>query len=66
MTPWLVLGLLTFGGAARSADQLPALGADAGRISVSGFSSGGFMAVQYDVAFSASTIGVGVVAGGPP
>jgi poly(3-hydroxybutyrate) depolymerase len=44
---------------------LPALGADAGRISVSGFSSGAFMAVQYDVAFSASTIGVGVVAGGP-
>jgi len=45
--------------------KLPALGADPARISVSGLSAGAFMAVQYDVAFSASTVGVGVVAGGP-
>jgi poly(3-hydroxybutyrate) depolymerase len=44
---------------------LPALGADAKRVSVSGLSSGGFMAVQYGVVFSGETIGVGVVAGGP-
>jgi poly(3-hydroxybutyrate) depolymerase len=35
------------------------------RLSVSGLSSGGFMAVQFDVAFSASVIGAGIVAGGP-
>jgi len=44
---------------------LPALGADPARVSVSGLSSGAFMAVQYGVAFSSETMGVGVVAGGP-
>lgn len=52
-------------GPALAADPLPNLQADAARVSVSGLSSGAFMAVQYDVAFSASTMGVGVVAGGP-
>jgi poly(3-hydroxybutyrate) depolymerase len=51
--------------AAAQPDTLPALGADPNRVSVSGLSSGGFMALQYAVAFSSSTIGVGVVAGGP-
>lgn len=50
---------------ALAADKLPALGVDSTRTSISGLSSGAFMSVQYDVAFSASTIGVGVVAGGP-
>jgi poly(3-hydroxybutyrate) depolymerase len=45
--------------------KLPALAADPAKVSISGLSSGAFMAVQYDVAFSASTMGVGVVAGGP-
>lgn len=44
---------------------LPHFGADADGISVSGLSSGGFMAMQYAVAFSKSTIGAGIVAGGP-
>lgn len=44
---------------------LPHLGTDAQRTSVSGLSSGGFMAVQYAAAFSKSTIGAGIVAGGP-
>lgn len=44
---------------------LPHLGADIRRTSVSGLSSGGFMAVQYAVAFSETTIGAGIVAGGP-
>ncbi len=35
------------------------------KISVSGLSSGGFMAVQMHVAFSQTFMGVGVVAGGP-
>ena len=34
------------------------------RISVSGFSSGGYFAVQFHVAFSKSIMGVGAVAGG--
>jgi poly(3-hydroxybutyrate) depolymerase len=50
---------------ASAADKLPALGADPARTSVSGLSSGAFMAVQYDVAYSSTTRGVGVVAGGP-
>jgi poly(3-hydroxybutyrate) depolymerase len=50
---------------AGAADALPALQADARRTTVSGLSSGGFMAVRYAVAFSASVQGVGVVAGGP-
>ncbi|WP_197276951.1 hypothetical protein [Sphingomonas profundi] len=47
------------------ADPLPRLGADGSRVSVSGLSSGGYMAVQYEIAYSASTIGAGIVAGGP-
>jgi poly(3-hydroxybutyrate) depolymerase len=50
---------------ASAASRLPALRADPARTSVSGLSSGAFMAGQYEVPFSASTIGVGVVAGGP-
>ena len=51
--------------AARAADLLPALHAAPARTSVSGLSSGAFMAVQYGVAFSSSVAGIGVVAGGP-
>lgn len=38
---------------------------DVGQISVSGISSGGFMAHQFHVAHSAHVVGAGVVAGGP-
>jgi hypothetical protein len=48
-----------------AADRLPALGADPAASSASGLSSGAFMAAQFHVAFSASLIGAGVVAGGP-
>jgi poly(3-hydroxybutyrate) depolymerase len=61
----LVATLLWAQPAATQPGKLPALGADPARISTSGLSSGGFMAMQYAVAFSASTMGVGVVAGGP-
>lgn len=47
-----------------TAQELPALGADRAKLSVSGLSSGGFMAVQYAVALSSEVMGVGVVAGG--
>lgn len=45
--------------------SLPSFNVDRSQISVSGLSSGGFMAVQFDVAYSASLKGVGVIAGGP-
>lgn len=48
-----------------SSIALPALGADQSGTSVSGLSSGAFMAVQYQVAYSKSVVGAGVVAGGP-
>jgi hypothetical protein len=50
---------------AHGADPLPTLGADAANVTVSGLSSGGFMAVQLHVAHSASVKGAGVAAGGP-
>ncbi|XP_072049093.1 poly(3-hydroxybutyrate) depolymerase-like [Amphiura filiformis] len=40
-------------------------GADSSNVSLSGFSSGAFMAVQVHVAYSKSLMGVGVIAGGP-
>ena len=45
--------------------SLPAYGADPLQTSVSGLSSGAFLAVQLQVAYSRSIIGAGVVAGGP-
>ncbi len=39
--------------------------ADLKQTSVSGLSSGGFMAAQFEVAYSRSLIGAGIVAGGP-
>jgi len=58
---------LTAGGAlaAAGAPPLPALGADVAQITVSGLSSGAFMATQFSVAYSASIAGAGIVAGGP-
>lgn len=37
---------------------------DKDQLSVSGFSSGGFFAVQFHVAFSETIMGAGIVAGG--
>jgi poly(3-hydroxybutyrate) depolymerase len=51
--------------AATAANALPTLHAAPARTSVSGLSSGAFMAVQYGVAFSSSVAGIGVIAGGP-
>ncbi|MEY8875455.1 MAG: PHB depolymerase family esterase [Leptothrix sp. (in: b-proteobacteria)] len=50
---------------AQAADPLPAFKIDAAETSVSGLSSGAFMAVQLQVAYSASIKGAGIVAGGP-
>ena len=48
-----------------AAEQLPALGADLSATSVSGLSSGAYMAGQIEVAHSSQIVGAGIVAGGP-
>src|SRR5215203_36748 len=51
-----------------AADQAPSLGgynADIRETSISGISSGAFMAVQFGTAWSSVIKGVGVIAGGP-
>ncbi|MBK7953605.1 MAG: poly(3-hydroxybutyrate) depolymerase [Candidatus Accumulibacter sp.] len=48
-----------------AAPALPALGADLSDLTVSGVSSGAYMAVQFQVAHSKLVRGAGVIAGGP-
>jgi poly(3-hydroxybutyrate) depolymerase len=60
-----LLGTLTMPLAVESAEPRPAIELDATGTTVSGLSSGAFMAVQLHVANSRSISGVGVVAGGP-
>jgi poly(3-hydroxybutyrate) depolymerase len=55
----------TAGAALAAAPALPRLAADTSGASVSGLSSGAFMAVQLQVAYSERIVGAGVVAGGP-
>jgi poly(3-hydroxybutyrate) depolymerase len=50
---------------ALAAEPLPALGADATGVTVSGLSSGAYMAVQFHVAHSSVVKGAGAIAGGP-
>src|SRR5262245_16140159 len=57
--------IAAFFGTRSNADGLPASGADPSKTSVSGLSSGGYMAGQYHVAHSATVIGAGIVAAGP-
>jgi hypothetical protein len=57
---------LASGAAAQPAPAtLPAYDVGPAETSVSGLSSGGYMAVQFDVAHSATLRGAGIVAGGP-
>ena len=44
---------------------LPALGVADDAVTISGVSAGGYMAVQYQVAYSASVSGAAILAGGP-
>ena len=50
---------------AGAAQPLPGLAASTGDVTVSGISSGGYMAVQFQVAYSSLVRGAGIVAGGP-
>jgi hypothetical protein len=63
----LAVVVATFLGASAVAAprSLPAYGADPKQTSVSGLSSGAFMANQLQVAYSRSIVGAGIVAGGP-
>lgn len=65
----LSAALLAFGGVALASAQtsapLPALGARLDGLTVSGISSGGYMAIQFAVAHSQLVTGVGALAGGP-
>src|SRR5512143_1502738 len=45
--------------------SLPSFKIDESQTSVSGLSSGGFMAVQFEVSYSSIVKGAGVIAGGP-
>ena len=54
-----------FAGAGPAAPPLPKLGATLQQTTVSGFSSGAYMAGQFAVAYSSIVSGVGMVAGGP-
>ena len=57
--------LLVGSAVAHAAEPLPALGVDITQTSVSGISSGAYMAGQFHLAFSTIVVGAGVVAGGP-
>jgi poly(3-hydroxybutyrate) depolymerase len=60
------LALMTSAAFAQAAAPLPALVIDSARTTVSGLSSGAYMAVQMHVAYSATFhTGAGIVAGGP-
>lgn len=65
MLPFFVLLFAMEGTSNALPPPLGSYGADADQVSVSGFSSGGYMAVQVHVAYSETIMGVGVVGGGP-
>ena len=58
--------LLAFSGAAaHAAGELPRLNILPGSLTVSGVSAGGYMATQYQVAYSRDVIGAGIIGAGP-
>jgi poly(3-hydroxybutyrate) depolymerase len=66
MRSWAVeLCLVLCAGSAIGAERLPGYGADRSTFTVSGVSSGGYMAVQVHVAHSSRVTGIGAVAAGP-
>ena len=59
------VSLLLLSGVAHGAPRLAGQAADVSALTVSGLSSGGYMAVQFHVAHSASVKGAGILAAGP-
>ncbi len=62
---WLALGLMQPAPVKADGAALPALKADLTQSSVSGLSSGAYMAGQFEIAHSQIIVGAGIVAGGP-
>src|SRR6266481_2550069 len=60
----LLLVATWFGGGASAADPLGRFPVDPAEVSVSGISSGAFMANQLHIAHSAGIVGAGMIAGG--
>src|SRR5262245_36975670 len=67
LIPTLVLALaVTIGGCSEQpAAELPALDAARNATSVSGISSGAYMAGQFEMALAKEVVGAGIIAGGP-
>lgn len=65
LAAWSGMVLSSAPAALAAAPELPALAADEQTVTVSGISSGAYMAVQFQVAHSKIVRGAGVVAGGP-
>lgn len=68
--PWpipllLFASIALFGTRAQATQPLPIFDVDITQTSVSGLSSGGYMAMQFQVAFSSILKGAGIIAGGP-
>lgn len=63
--PWPIGGEQRDDQKAAVAEKLPSLGLNADAVTVSGISAGAYMATQLHIAFSASIVGSGSVAGGP-
>jgi hypothetical protein len=61
----LLASLLAGANAGAATSQLASYNVDVKRSSVSGLSAGAYMAVQMHVAFSATLMGAGIIAGGP-
>lgn len=61
----LALAALVTGCAEETKQNLPALGAKIDETSVSGISSGAYMAGQFEMAHSRDIVGAGIIAGGP-
>ncbi len=57
--------LLVFSGPAMGEEALPRLNVLPGSLTVSGVSSGGYMATQYQVAYAKDVAGAGIIAAGP-
>jgi len=65
LRPAGALALLLAATGVLAAPPLPSLGANVTGVTVSGISSGGYMAVQFEVAYSSLVRGAGVLAAGP-
>ena len=65
LTRTAALSLLLISAGVSAAAPLPSLGTHKTEMTVSGISSGGYMAVQFQVAYSQMVRGAGILAGGP-